>query len=88
MNWLEPFGFGALATSVGILIALLVAAVLELKAIRLSIDACRQMVSDAAGIPQTDLIDIRTSQPGSVEIPDSYKELRASDEDREELEGP
>jgi hypothetical protein len=85
---METFGIGTLVVAAGVVIALLVAAVLELKALRVSIDACRQMVSDAVGIPQADLIDIRTSQPGSVEIPRAYQELVANDDEREELEGP
>lgn len=74
--------------ALGCVIALLIAAVLELKALRVSIDACRQMVGDAVGSPQVDLIDVRTKEGGTVDIPRAYRELVANDDEREELEAP
>jgi hypothetical protein len=72
-----------LAVSCAAVIALLTAAVLELKAIRASIDACRAMVSDAVGVPAPDLISRMTQESGAVEIPQSYRDLTRDPEEDE-----
>jgi hypothetical protein len=58
-----------------LVVALLVAIVLELREARKSFDSLRSILADAVGIPLPDLIESRTPEPGTVTIPQQLRDL-------------